>query len=334
MQQVLENWIQVLASSQALWLGIVFVFSLLIGSFLNVVIHRVPIMLQREWRSQAEEILQGDSDQGAGDSQNEAERRVADRGQHTVAQQSDRATAHSPQLTALYNLVVPRSACPHCGAQIKAWQNVPVISYLLLKGKCANCGAKISPRYPIVELLTALLSAAVAWKFGITWYTGAALVLTWVLIALTFIDFDTQLLPDNMTLPLMWLGLLISLAPAIAELGLPVDTRSSILGAVAGYLSLWSVYQLFKLITGKEGMGYGDFKLFAALGAWLGWQMLPLVILLSAFTGAVVGITLIIARGRDKNIPIPFGPYLAAAGWIALMWGDTLVSSYLRASGF
>ncbi len=333
MQQVLENWIQVLASSQALWLGIVFAFSLLIGSFLNVVIHRVPIMLQREWRSQAEEILQGDSDQGAGDSQNEVERRVAGRGQHTVAQQSDRATAHSPQPTP-YNLVVPRSACPHCGAQIKAWQNVPVISYLLLKGKCANCGAKISPRYPIVELLTALLSTAVAWKFGITWYTGAALVLTWVLIALTFIDFDTQLLPDNMTLPLMWLGLLISLAPAIAELGFPVDTRSSILGAVVGYLSLWSVYQLFKLITGKEGMGYGDFKLFAALGAWLGWQMLPLVILLSAFTGAVVGITLIIARGRDKNIPIPFGPYLAAAGWIALMWGDTLVSSYLRASGF
>ena len=158
--------------------------------------------------------------------------------------------------------------------------------------------------------------------------------MTWVLIALTFIDFDTQLLPDNMTLPLMWLGLLVSLAATIPEIGLPVDTRSSILGAVAGYLSLWSVYHVFKLITGKEGMGYGDFKLFAALGAWLGWQMLPLVILLSAFTGAVVGITLIVARGRDKNIPIPFGPYLAAAGWIALMWGDSLVSSYLRASGF
>jgi leader peptidase (prepilin peptidase)/N-methyltransferase len=216
---------------------------------------------------------------------------------------------------------------------ITASQNIPVVSYLLLKGKCAKCGAKISPRYPIVELITAILSALVAWKFGVTWFTGAALVLTWVLIALTFIDFDTQLLPDNMTLPLMWLGLLISLAATVPEIGLPVDTRSSIIGAVAGYVSLWSVYHLFKLITGKEGMGYGDFKLFAALGAWLGWQMLPLIILLSAFTGAVVGITLIVARGRDKNIPIPFGPYLAAAGWIALMWGDSLVSSYMRASG-
>ena len=306
---------ELLAATPILWTGLVFAFGLIVGSFLNVVIHRVPIMLQREWHAQAEEIL--------------SERRTADGGQWEENQ-----PASSLQPPAKYNLVVPRSACPHCGTQIKAWQNIPVVSYLLLKGKCANCGTKISPRYPIVELVTAILSAAVAWKFGVTWYTGAALVLTWVLIALTFIDFDTQLLPDNMTLPLMWLGLLISLAATVPEIGLPVDTRSSILGAAAGYLSLWSVYHLFKLITGKEGMGYGDFKLFAALGAWLGWQMLPLVILLSAFTGAVVGITLIVARGRDKNIPIPFGPYLAAAGWIALMWGDSLVSSYLRASGF
>ena len=207
------------------------------------------------------------------------------------------------------------------------------ISYLLLKGKCAKCSAKISARYPIVEFVTAVMSAMVAWKFGFHWYTGAALVLTWFLIALTVIDFDTQLLPDNMTLPLMWIGLLLSLAGTVPELGMPPDMKSSILGAVAGYLSLWSVYQLFKLVTGKEGMGYGDFKLFAALGAWMGWQMLPLIILLSAFTGAVVGIVLIVARGRDRNIPIPFGPYLAAAGWIALMWGDQIVGSYLAVSG-
>ena len=319
MQQPFEHLAGLLSASPTLWIALIFLFSLLVGSFLNVVIHRVPIMLQREWRAQAEEIL--------------GERRTADGGQWED-KQKDLAPASSPQPPAKYNLIVPRSACPHCGAQIKAWQNIPVISYLLLKGKCAGCGAKISPRYPIVELITAILSAAVAWKFGVTWYTGAALILTWVLIALTFIDFDTQLLPDNMTLPLMWLGLLISLAATLPEIGLPIDTRSSILGAVAGYLSLWSVYHLFKLITGKEGMGYGDFKLFAALGAWLGWQMLPLIILLSAFTGAVVGITLIVVRGRDKNIPIPFGPYLAAAGWIALMWGDSLVSGYLRASGF
>lgn len=313
MHDVLAPFVHLVSDSAGVWIGLVFVLSLLVGSFLNVVIHRVPVMLQREWRSQAEEILQGDDGE---------------------QKQKDSAQGSSAQPPAKYNLVVPRSACPQCGAQIKAWQNIPVVSYLLLKGKCANCKTKISPRYPIVELITAILSAAVAWKFDVTWYTGAALILTWVLIALTFIDFDTQLLPDNMTLPLMWLGLLISLAATLPEIGLPVDTRSSILGAVAGYLSLWSVYHLFKLLTGKEGMGYGDFKLFAALGAWLGWQMLPLIILLSAFTGAVVGIVLIVARGRDRNIPIPFGPYLAAAGWIALMWGDSLVSGYLRASGF
>jgi leader peptidase (prepilin peptidase)/N-methyltransferase len=281
---------------------LVFIFSLLVGSFLNVVIHRVPVMLEREWRSQAEEILK-------------------------TGAQGDKP----PQ--ARYNLVVPRSACPKCGAMITASQNIPVISYLLLKGKCAKCGAKISARYPVVELGTAILSALVAWKFGLVWYTAAALLLTWTLIALSGIDIDHQLLPDNMTLPLVWIGLLLSLAPTIADIGLPVDPPTAIVGAVAGYLSLWSVYHLFKLLTGKEGMGYGDFKLFAALGAWLGWQMLPLIILLSAFTGAVVGITLIAVRGRDRNIPIPFGPYLAAAGWIALMWGDDLVGSYLRFSG-
>lgn len=309
MLEFLDPVFDLLSNTPPLFIAVVFVFSLLIGSFLNVVIHRIPIMLEREWKAQAAEILNGSTDSDGRSAQTGV--RVPDK----------------------YNLVVPRSACPHCVAQITAAQNIPVISYLLLGGKCAKCRARISPRYPIVELITAILSALVAWKFGATWYTSAALVLTWVLIALTVIDFDTQLLPDNMTLPLMWLGLLVSLAATLPEFGLPVDTRSSIIGAVAGYLSLWGVYHLFKLITGKEGMGYGDFKLFAALGAWLGWQMLPLVILLSAFTGALVGVTLIIARGRDKNIPIPFGPYLAAAGWIALMWGDSIVSTYLRASG-
>ena len=298
------------------WVAVVFLFSLLIGSFLNVVIHRVPVMLEREWHAQAAEILQPDRQRG---SSTELEARRAAR------------PAAPPQ--AKYNLVVPRSACPKCGAMITALQNIPVLSYLWLKGRCASCGARISVRYPLVELGTAILSALVAWKFGFVWYTAAALVLTWVLIALTAIDIDHQLLPDTMTLPLVWLGLLLSLAPTIASIGLPVDPRASIIGAAAGYLSLWSVYHAFRLLTGKEGMGYGDFKLFAALGAWFGWQMLLLIILLAAFSGAVIGLLMIALRGRDKNIPIPFGPYLAAAGWIALMWGDELVASYLHFAG-
>jgi leader peptidase (prepilin peptidase)/N-methyltransferase len=270
-------------------------------------------MLEREWRAQADEILR---------------EKQADVGLKPDLQ-PEQQSGPAPK----YNLVVPRSACPKCGALITAAQNVPVVSYLLLGGKCASCGVKISARYPLVELGTAILSALVAWKFGCEWYTGAALLLTWVLIALSGIDMDTQLLPDNMTLPLLWLGLLLSLAPTNTSLGLPVDPRSSIIGATAGYLSLWSVYHAFRLLTGKEGMGYGDFKLFAALGAWLGWQMLLPIILLAAFTGAVLGILMIVVRGRDRNIPIPFGPYLAAAGWIALMWGDELIASYLRFSG-
>jgi leader peptidase (prepilin peptidase)/N-methyltransferase len=215
---------------------------------------------------------------------------------------------------------------------ITAAQNIPVVSYLWLRGKCASCGTRISPRYPLVELGTAIVSALVAWKFGFVWYTGAALLLTWVLIALTAIDIDHQLLPDNMTLPLVWLGLLLSLATNIPSIGLP-DPRSSIVGAAAGYLSLWGVYHGFRLLTGKEGMGYGDFKLFSALGAWLGWQMLLPIILLAAFSGAVLGMLMIALRGRDRNIPIPFGPYLAAAGWVALMWGDEIVASYLHLAG-
>ena len=264
-------------------------------------------MLEREWRAQAEQALS-----------------VAEVGLKPDLQ---------PDPQPKYNLVVPRSACPKCGVKITALQNVPVISYLMLGGQCASCGAKISVRYPLVELGTAILSALVAWKLGFVWYTAAALLLTWMLVALTGIDIDHQLLPDNMTLPLVWVGLLLSLAAPVAGLDLPVDPRSSIIGAAAGYLSLWSVYHVFRLLTGKEGMGYGDFKLFAALGAWFGWQMLLPIILLAAFSGAVIGILMIVLRGRDRNIPIPFGPYLAAAGWIALMWGNEIVTSYLHFAG-
>jgi leader peptidase (prepilin peptidase)/N-methyltransferase len=313
---------EILADTPWLLTGSVFVLALLIGSFLNVVIFRLPIMLDLQWRTQAEEMLASESS---------ALPPAADSPQPSSL--SPPPTAHSPP-PARYNLATPRSTCPHCNAAIKAHQNIPVLSYLLLGGKCANCNGKISARYPIVELATALLSAAVAWHFGWHWQTVAALAFTWALVALTVIDLDHQVLPDVITLPLLWLGLLLSLA---WHHGLtpptPVDPRSAIIGAAAGYLSLWLVYWAFKLATGKEGMGYGDFKLFGAFGAWMGWQMLPLIILLSAFTGAVVGIALIVLRGRDRNIPIPFGPYLAAAGWIALMWGPQIVGGYLSLAG-
>jgi leader peptidase (prepilin peptidase)/N-methyltransferase len=304
--------LELLRSSPALLVGCAFLFSLLVGSFLNVVIHRLPIMIDRQWRSEAEkELARGNESQRPGGATEPA------------------AGSGQP-----YNLVVPRSACPACGAEIKAHQNIPVLSYLLLGGRCAICRARISPRYPVVELGTAVLSAAVVWRYGWEWQSLAALAFTWALVALTVIDLDHQVLPDVITLPLMWLGLILSLlwqpGPALS---IPVDPWSSITGAAAGYLSLWLVYWTFKLITGKEGMGYGDFKLFAAFGAWMGWQMLPLVILLSAFTGAAVGITLVAVRGRDRNVPIPFGPYLAAAGWIALMWGPQIVGGYLHFAG-
>jgi leader peptidase (prepilin peptidase)/N-methyltransferase len=301
---------EVLSTIPWLFAAIVFLLSLLVGSFLNVVVHRLPIMLDREWKAQAHELLTDDTE--------------------ATAVQAANVTAKPER----YNLLVPRSRCPHCNAEIKAHQNIPVVSYLLLGGKCANCGARISPRYPVVEFVTALLSAAVAMQFGWHWQTLAALVLTWCLVALTVIDLDHTILPDVITIPLVWLGLLASLGwHAGMQPPTPVDPQSAIVGAAAGYMSLWSVYWAFKLLTGKEGMGYGDFKLFGALGAWLGWQMLPLVLLLSAFTGAVVGIALIVARGRDRNVPIPFGPYLAAAGWIALMWGPQIVGRYLAFSG-
>ncbi len=283
-----------LYASQPNWLiGTVFIVSLLIGSFLNVVIHRLPIMMEREWRLQAEAIL------------------------NTAPQQD----SGQP-----YNLITPRSACPQCHTQLSALQNIPVISWLLLKARCAHCKHPISARYPLIELVTALLSAVVAWRFGFNWHMAAALVLTWTLIALSAIDLDHQLLPDSLTLPLLWLGLACSLMPNQLS---TITTQEALMGAMVGYLSLWLVYHLFKLATGKEGMGYGDFKLLAALGAWLGWQMLPLIILLSACVGAAVGIGLIFFRGRDHSIPMPFGPYLAAAGWIALLWGQQIVSTYL-----
>jgi leader peptidase (prepilin peptidase) / N-methyltransferase len=268
------------------------VVGLCIGSFLNVVIHRLPKMLDRGWRAQCAEL--------AGET--------------------------LPDEPA-YNLVVPRSQCPACGHRISALENIPVLSFLVLRGRCSACHAAISLRYPFVELLTGALTAAAILRYGPTLVALAACVLLWSLIALTFIDFDTQLLPDNITLPLVWGGLLaniVGLGPAGTSL------RDAVIGTVAGYLALWSVYWLFKLIRGKEGMGYGDFKLLAALGAWLGWQMLPLIVLLSSVIGALIGISLVVFKGRDHQIPLAFGPYLAIAGAIALFFGKPLIAVYLR----
>ena len=302
----MSDLIALLSSSPAWFIGTCAVFGLLVGSFLNVVIFRVPVILERQWREQCMELA-------------------------ATSVTPDAASGSSAQAPKeRFNLVVPRSACPACKAQITALQNIPVVSYLFLRGRCASCGARISPRYPAIEALTGLLSAAVAWKFGFGWPALAALVLTWFLIALTFIDVDHQLLPDNLTLPLIWIGLLLSLWSSEAGGAiLPVDPRSSIVGAIAGYLSLWSVYHLFRLLTGKEGMGYGDFKLFAALGAWLGWKMLLPIILIAAGVGAVAGIALLALRGQNRSTPIAFGPFLATAGWLMLMVGQELVTSYL-----
>ncbi len=264
------------------------VVGLVVGSFLNVVIHRLPKMMERGWRAQCAEL----------------------RGEPVP----DEPT---------YNLVVPRSACPSCGHRIAAHENIPIVSWLVLGGKCSSCKARISARYPVVELLGGLLAAYAIFHFGATAKGAGACVLLWTLLALTVIDADAQLLPDDLTLPLLWGGLLANLW------GTFVPLASAVIGAIAGYLSLWVVYWLFKLIRGKEGMGYGDFKLLAALGAWLGWQMLPLIVLLSSLVGAVIGVALIAFKGRDHNIPIPFGPYLAIAGAIALFWGPALVRIYL-----
>jgi len=283
--------LQLFSDSPATFISVIGILGLLVGSFLNVVILRLPVMMEKEWHTQCNDLFG-----------NEAE---------------NEATSEP------FNLITPNSHCPKCLHQIRATENIPVLSYLLLKGRCSECNTHIPVRYPVIEAVTALLSITVAWHFGPTWEAAAALSLTWALITLTVIDFDHQLLPDSITLPFLWLGLGLSLA------GLFADPESAIIGGLAGYLSLWSVYMLFKMTTGKEGMGHGDFKLLAMFGAWLGWQSLLPIILLSSVVGAAVGISLIVVRGRDRNIPIPFGPYLATAGWITLLWGEQIVQSYL-----
>jgi leader peptidase (prepilin peptidase)/N-methyltransferase len=284
-----------MAESPAFFIGFIFLVSLLVGSFLNVVIYRLPVMMERAWKAEIAEYS---------------------------ASQEIPAIPSTSDLAQPFNLVKPDSTCPKCQHKIRAWENIPVISWLFLRGKCSSCKTAISIRYPLVELATGLLSALVAWHFGFGLAGFAAVIATWLLIAMTFIDLDTMLLPDQLTLALLWLGLVISINSPF------VSSHDAIIGAAAGYLSLWSLYWAFKLLTGKEGMGYGDFKLLAALGAWVGWQHLPVVILLSSFVGAVVGITLLTVQGKDKSQPIPFGPYLAAAGFLTLLYGDWLVAQY------
>lgn len=284
--------VEFLAGSTPAFISVIAILGLLVGSFLNVVIHRLPLIMHREWQQQCHELIGSEAPPAA-------------------------------PLT----LSTPRSRCPHCGHAISALENIPVISYLILRGRCRDCQARISLRYPLIEALTGLLSALVAWHFGFSWACLGALLLSWALVALTFIDIDEQLLPDSITLPLLWLGLFFNL------FGSFTDLQSAVIGALAGYLSLWLVFHAFRLVTGKEGMGFGDFKLLAALGAWLGWQFLPVIILLSSLVGAVVGISLVLLRQHQRSQPIPFGPYLAAAGWLALVWGETINQGYLRWSG-
>lgn len=282
-----------LAQQPGVFAGLAVVLGLLVGSFLNVVIYRLPVMMDRQWRSQCQEFMQ---DSGG----------------------------HAPAKLERFDLLLPGSACPHCGHAICAWENIPVLSYIFLGGKCSQCKKSISIRYPVIEAATAVFSALVAWKFGFGAQALWAMLFTWALIALTMIDYDHQLLPDSITLPFVWLGLLLSIG------AIYVDTSTSILGAAVGYVSLWTVFHVFKWVTGKEGMGFGDFKLLAMIGAWIGWQQVPVVILLSSFVGAVVGLGLIAIRRHHRDKPIPFGPYLAAAGWISLMWGQDILDAYLR----
>lgn len=291
---MLDDFAWLMLSRKEWLLGVMLVFGLLVGSFLNVVIHRLPKMLEREWRRECADFLA----------------------------QNGQAVPLEP--LPAYNLMTPGSHCPACAAPVRAWQNIPLLSYLALRGRCGGCGVAISPRYPLVELLCGALFAFLAWRFGWSWQLGGYLLLTAVLLALAFIDADTQLLPDSLTLPLLWAGLLFNLWSGVVPLA------DAVVGAAAGYLSLWLVFHLFKLATGKEGMGYGDFKLLAALGAWLGWQMLPLIILLSSLVGALAGIVLLMLARLGRGQPLPFGPYLAAAGWIALLWGPEIVSWYLH----
>ena len=281
------SFLSILQDSPVFFVSCTTILGLMVGSFLNVVIYRLPEMMRRNWLQQCAE-LQGEAIQAL------------------------------PE----FNLLTPRSTCIHCGHKITAWENIPIISYLFLRGRCSQCHARISQRYPMVEAATAIISGFVAWHFGYGFVALAALIFVWSLIALAVIDLDTQLLPDDITLPLLWIGLLVNINHGFT------DIQSAVIGAIAGYLSLWSIYWCFKLITGKEGMGYGDFKLLAAIGAWLGWSKLPLVILSSSLVGALVGIGLILAAKLNKSIPIPFGPYLVGGALIALFWGEQLIHTY------
>ncbi|MFB1486659.1 MULTISPECIES: A24 family peptidase [unclassified Thiocapsa] len=290
------DWIDVFEQTPLLLYAVSILVGLIVGSFLNVVILRLPRMLEDEWSRDCAEL-------------------------------SGTPSANDQPEQKRLSLAHPPSTCSHCGHRIRAHENIPVLSYLLLRGRCSACGAEIGLRYPLVESFTALLTLIVILQLGLGWQTGPALLLTWALIALAAIDFDTQLLPDNITLPLVWLGLILSLFTVFT------DSHSAIIGAVAGYLSLWSIFHLFRLTTGKEGMGYGDFKLLALLGAWLGWQFLPQIILLSALTGAVLGAALILSGRHERGAPMPFGPFLAAAGWISLIWGEQINQTYFQMAG-
>ncbi|MET0612748.1 MAG: A24 family peptidase [Pseudomonas caspiana] len=283
-----------LASSPLAFVLSALILGLLVGSFLNVLVYRLPIMMERDWQAQSREMLK----------------------------------LPAEPASETFNLILPHSRCPHCAHRIRPWENLPVISYLFLGGKCSSCKAPISKRYPLVELTCGLLSGYVAWHFGFGWAAAAMLVLSWGLLAMSLIDADHQLLPDDLVLPLLWMGLIVNSFGVFTTLG------DALWGAVAGYLVLWSVYWLFKLITGKEGMGHGDFKLLAMLGAWGGWQILPLTILLSSLVGAVLGLIMLRLRNAETSTPIPFGPYLAIAGWIALLWGGQITDSYLQFAGF
>ncbi|MCW8828507.1 MAG: A24 family peptidase [Gammaproteobacteria bacterium] len=283
---VLDSLASLFQTQPMVYIGCMALLGLFIGSFLNVVILRLPVMMQRSWDMQCRELLELE-----------------------------------PIAAEKFNLNTPRSRCPNCGHLIRALENIPVLSYLVQRGRCKHCAEKISPRYPLIELFTALLTGIVAWKLGFGWQGAFAILLTWMLIALAFIDIDHQLLPDDITLPGLWLGLGLSL------FALFTDMQSALIGAIAGYLSLWLIYHGFRILTKKEGMGYGDFKLFALFGAWFGWQQLPLIILLSSLVGAVIGIAMITFMGRDRQIPIPFGPYLAGAGWLAMLWGHEITTA-------
>jgi leader peptidase (prepilin peptidase)/N-methyltransferase len=301
----MTEFIALMGQHPVLFISICFIFAATIGSFLNVVIHRLPVMMKREWQGECNQYLQEYHPDI-----------VKEVGLKRLEKPID-------SFPAKYNLVVPNSCCPKCNAAIKPWHNIPILGWCLVQGKCAQCRASISVRYPVIELITGIMIATLAWHFGPSSQFLFASLLTFLLIALTGIDLDEMLLPDQLTLPLLWIGLLINLQ------GLFTSPTDAIIGAIAGYMSLWSVFWLFKLVTGKEGMGYGDFKLLAVFGAWLGWQMLPLIILLSSLVGAIVGIGLIISKRLNKGNPIPFGPYIAAAGWIALIWGDDILNWYL-----